>query len=140
VVAFVVSTVVTVLMTLAIIPYAKRRPPGTPLTWGEAMVSATYVFAIFTLAYGIVPHQWLTLAESELNWRADILVAGPETSIGFLPFTITMQVLKDVVAATIYIVFLGAHIAMWAIWQGRGKEKPKEIPTSAYGRPLARKA
>jgi hypothetical protein len=29
---------------------------------------------------------------------------------------------------------------LWSIWQGRGKERPKEIPTSAYGRPLVRKA
>lgn len=138
-VALIVSTVVTVLMTIAIVVYAKRRPVGTPLTWGEAMLAAVYVFAIMVLAYGIVPHQWLTLAESELNWREDRLLIGPGTSINS-PVTITFRVIKDLIATIIYVVFLGAHIAMWAIWQGRGKAKPKEIPTSAYGRPLVKKA
>lgn len=139
-VALIASTLATVLMSVAILAYGKRRPPGTPLTWGEAMVAATYVFAIFTLAYGVVPHQWLTLAESELNWRQDRLVSGPFGIIGAGPIDITYRVLKDLVATIIYVVFLGGHIALWAIWQGRGKEKPKEIPTSPYGRPLARKA
>jgi hypothetical protein len=139
VVALIASTLLTVAMTLAIVPYGKRRPVGTPLTWGEAMLAATYVFAITVLAYGIVPHQWLILAESELNWRADRILVGPESAIA-VPVTITFRVLKDLVATIIYVVFLGAHIAMWAIWQGRGKAKPKEIPTSAYGRPLVKKA
>ncbi|HUF32194.1 MAG TPA: hypothetical protein VMN58_03160 [Acidimicrobiales bacterium] len=139
-VALIASTLATILMSVAIVAYGKRRPPGTPLTWGEAMVAATYVFAIFTLAYGVVPHQWLTLAESELNWRQDRLVSGPFGIIEAGPIEITYRVLKDLVATIIYVVFLGGHIALWAIWQGRGKEKPKEIPTSPYGRPLARKA
>jgi hypothetical protein len=140
VVALIVSTLATIVMSVAIVAYGRRRPVGTPVTWGEAMVAATYVFAIFTLAYGIVPHQWLTLAESELNWRADRLVAGPFNVIGVLPVDITYRVLKDLVATIIYVVFLGGHVALWAIWQGRGRERPKEIPTSPYGRPLARKA
>ncbi|CAN5903159.1 hypothetical protein BH23PLA1_BH23PLA1_44810 [soil metagenome] len=139
-VALIASTLATIVMSVAIVAYGKRRPPGTPVTWGEAMAAAVYVFAIFTLAYGIVPHQWLTLAESELNWRQDRLVAGPFGIIAAAPIDITYRVLKDLVATIIYVVFLGGHIALWAIWQGRGKEKPKEIPTSPYGRPLARKA
>lgn len=138
-VALIASTLLTVAMTLAIVWYAKRRPVGTPVTWGEAMLAATYVFAITVLAYGIVPHQWLTLAESELNWRADRILIGPESSPS-IPVTVTYRVLKDLIATIIYVVFLGAHIAMWAIWQGRGAKKPKEIPTSAYGRPLVKKA
>jgi hypothetical protein len=30
------------------------------------------------------------------------------------------------------------QIALWSIWQNRGKSKPKEIPTSAFGRPLVK--
>ena len=42
-------------------------------------------------------------------------------------------------------MYLGAQIALWAVWQGRGdkaerKRKALEEKTTAYGRPLARKA
>ena len=38
--ALIVSFVVTVGLTLLVIPYGKRRKPGTPVTWGEAMLAA----------------------------------------------------------------------------------------------------
>ena len=40
----------------------------------------------------------------------------------------------------IYVGFLVLHVAMWMIWQNRGKTKPAEIETSTYGRPLVRRA
>ena len=42
------------------------------------MVFATYVFFILFWVYGVVPHQWLTWADSELNWRPDRFIVGPE--------------------------------------------------------------
>jgi hypothetical protein len=32
------------------------------------------------------------------------------------------------------------QIALWAIWQGRGKVKQRELPTSSFGRPLVKGA
>ena len=46
--------------------------------------------------------------------------------------------LATMFAAGIYIVALGIQIWLWAKWQNRGKTKPKEIPTSAFGRPLVK--
>ena len=139
-VAFLVSFVATILLTLAVIPYGKRRPPGTPITWGQAMLAATYAFAVLFLAYGIVPHQWLAWADNELNWRADKILYGPGDIVAKLPFTVTYQVLRDLVAATIYVVFLGGMVFVWSMWQRRGKTKPAELPVSSYGRPLVKKA
>lgn len=144
-VALVFSLVVTIVMTLAIVPVAKRRPVGKPVSWGEGIFAATYVFFVFFLAYGVVPHQWLTHADNELAWRADKILVGP--TIGdqglfeYLPFTITYQVIRDIVAVGIYAVFLGLNIFVWAWWQNRGKAKAAapELTTSAYGRPLVRK-
>jgi hypothetical protein len=93
------------------------------------------------LAYGIVPHQWLTWADNELGWRADKILFGPGDVLDkALPFTMTYLVVRDLIATGIYIVFFGAQIALWMWWQNRGREKPKEIETSAYGRPLVRPA
>ena len=143
-VAFIFSFVVTAAMTLAIIPLAKRRPTGTTLSWGEAMVAAVYSFFVMFMAYGVVPHQWLNHADSELNWRADRLVVGPkigsEHILEKLPFVLTRQVFRDIIAATIYIVFLALQVYVWVWWQKRGQAKAsvKEL-VSAYGRPLVRR-
>jgi hypothetical protein len=142
-VAFLTSLVVTIGLTGGFMAYGRRRPVGSPLTWGEAMAASMVVFFVIFLAYGVVPHQWLAWADNELGWRKDKIFAGPagvETkSLGFdIPLTITYQTIRDVIAAGIYIVFLGAQIALWSLWQNRGKTKPKEIETSAFGRPLVR--
>src|SRR3546814_13392270 len=57
--------------------YSKRRAPGAPRLWGEAMVAATFAFLLLNLWYGVVPHQWITLAENEWGCSSDRPVAGP---------------------------------------------------------------
>jgi hypothetical protein len=146
-VAFVGSVLISLLMIASIFWYAKRRPVGTPLSWGEAMAAGTYVFFCLFWAYGVVPHQWLTYAESELGMRPDAFLAGP-SGTGWtreIPVNISKETLSHLVAVTIYGVFLGLHVALWAVWQGRGdkverQRKALEEKTTAYGRPLARKA
>lgn len=140
-VAFVFSLIATIALTAVAPLYGRRRPPGTPLTWGEAMVAAFFVFFVMFLAWGVMPHQWLAYADNDLQWRKDKIVMGPGDLLDkLLPFTITYEAVRDIIAAGIYVVTLGVMIALWAQWQNRGKEKPKELPTSAYGRPLVKKA
>ena len=79
-VAFVGSVALSIVMTAAILWYAKRRPVGTPVSWGEAMFAATYVFLLMFWAYGVVPHQWLTWADNELGWRSDAYLLGPNST------------------------------------------------------------
>jgi hypothetical protein len=140
VVAFVVSLIALVLSVAVIVLVARRRPVGAPLTWGEAMIASTYAFFVMFLAYGIVPHQWLAWADNELSWRADKILLGWGDIFDKLPFTLTYQVIRDVVAAGLYVVFLGAQVFLWSMWQNRGKTKPAELPVSSYGRPLVKKA
>lgn len=143
--AFIFSIIVTVLLTLVVIPVAKRRPIGTPLTWGEAALAAVYVFGILFLAWGVVPHQWLTYAENELNWSAGKVVYGPgdvlqpQASGGDFPFTINYRHVKDAIAALIYGIGLMAFGFIWTAWQRRGTKKSTEVAVSSYGRPLVRK-
>ncbi|HET6664429.1 MAG TPA: hypothetical protein VFG94_09230 [Acidimicrobiales bacterium] len=129
----------------AMVLYAKRRPVGAPLSWGEAMLAATLAFALMFWAYGVVPHQWLTYSGNELSWRPDKILLGPKLPFTgreglfeyFLPFTVNYENLSHIGAVLIYGLFLGMHVAAWSIWQGRGKEKPLELD-SAYGRPLVK--
>ncbi|MFN7970478.1 MAG: hypothetical protein U0P47_14205 [Acidimicrobiales bacterium] len=85
-VAFFTSLLVAILLVAPIFPYAKRRPVGTPITWGEAILAGTYVFFILFWIYGVVPHQFLTWADSELSWRPDRIWLGPN-GVMVVPFT-----------------------------------------------------
>lgn len=144
-VAFALSVIVTIVLTGLIVWYMGRRPAGTPHTWGEAMFGAMVVFFLMFWVYGVVPHQWLTWADNELNWRADKLFIGwggflePQTQDGWNPITINYVHLRDIVAVLIYGVALAGNIALWAMWQNRGKAKAEPEPErSTFGRPLVR--
>ncbi|MGI9596743.1 MAG: hypothetical protein ACR2QK_11315 [Acidimicrobiales bacterium] len=144
-VALITSILAAVVMTWGVLAYAKRRPVGTPVSWGEAMVGSVYVFFLAFLAYGVIPHYWLQLAENELSWRADRTVFGPGNIVqpqsqgGWFPFDITYRSISDSIAALFYIVFLGAQIWLWGAWQGRDKaDKSTDVVTSTYGRPLVK--
>lgn len=148
-VAFVFSTLVTVLMSLVVIPYGKRRALGKSLSWGEAMVSSLYGFFVMFLAYGVVPHQFLTHADNELRWRKDKLLFGPGGILkpkslgGWFPMTLNYEsILRDNITVVIYLAFLGLHIYLWLWWQNRGKPKAstKALLTSNFGRPLVKKS
>ena len=157
-VAFIASLILLLAMVGVCVRVAKRRQPGTPMTWGEAFVAATFVYLLLFVAYGIVPHQFLALADNELEWRSDKIgiptgpiKSGPGIKDHLLfptgiplpngKFMLTAQVLRDVIAAGLYGVFLGGQFYGWLWWQKRGRkagEQPELV--SAYGRPLLRSA
>ena len=153
-VAFVVSVLVMLALVIPIPLYARHRPVGTFLSWGEAMIAATYVFFIIFWIYGVVPHQFLTWADSELNWRPDVIWFGPGVQITlpfdiaslstpWFPITVSARAVRDIVAVVIYVVFLGLQMWMWAWWQKRGERAAAQKaiePTSTYGRPLVKRA
>ena len=146
--AFIGSTILSILMGYSIFWYSKRRPVGAPVSWGEAMFAATYVFFIMFWVYGVVPHQWLTWADNELKWRSDAYLLGPSSTstlpiLQNLPMNVSKQVVRDLIAVGIYGGFLVGHVALWSIWQGRGdaaqrKQKAIEERTTTFGRPLVR--
>ncbi len=149
--AFVSSLMVLVLGIAVAMYVGHRRPLGTPLTWGEAFLAATFGFGLMILAYGIIPHQWLNYADNELLWRPDRILLGistaglhfgdaAKTAGGSGRILVSYQALRDIVAATLYIVFLGGQMVLWSIWQKRGRAKGALEPTSRFGRPVIRRA
>ncbi len=151
--AFVSSIIVLVLGVALCMYVGARRPIGTPLTWGEAMVAGTYAFGLMLLAYGIVPHQWLNFADNELLWRPDKLLVGISSGGvvwgndaknlgGTGRILINYQAIRDIIATVIYVVALGGQMYLWSIWQKRGRKKPGDVEEarSRFGRPVLRKA
>lgn len=149
-VAFVASWLVALLSLVPVFWLMKRRPADQLMTWGEAMIGATYVFFVLFWIYGTVPHQWLTYAESELNWRSDQFLIGFRTpwdqSQGILewalPFTLTYGTVKDLIAVAVYGVGLVANVAVFVMWQKRGNQvNVGQLDVqSRYGRPLVKAA
>lgn len=147
-VAFVASWLISLVALIPVFWMMRTRPADKEATWGEAMIGATYVFFVLFWIYGTVPHQWLTFAESELNWRSDQKLIGPplpwDSSQGILgwalPFDLTYAAIKDIIAVLIYGVGLVANVAIFSIWQKRGDtiEAPAIESQSRYGRPLVR--
>jgi len=146
--AFIVSFVASLVMAFAIPWYGKRRPKGSPVTWGEAMLGATYVFAMLFLTYGIMPHQFIDHADKNLGWSKDKVIFGPggilkpESAGGWNPITLQYEAIRDTVVVLLHALFFGIHMWVAVAWQKRGDDAAakKELPTSTYGRPLVKKA
>ncbi len=151
--AFISSIIATIVMVAVCLYVGARRPIGTPVTWGEAMVGGAWVFGIMLLVYGIVPHQWLTFADNELLWRPDKLLVGISSAGvvwgngakdlgGTGRILINYQAIRDIIATVIYVVALGGQMYLWSVWQKRGRKKPGDVEEarSRFGRPVLRKA
>lgn len=144
-VAFVTSSLIGLLGCVAVLVYGRRRSVGAPLSWGQAMVAAMFAFFMFFWWYGVIPHQWLNWADTDLGWRTDAyLVQSGQALFGqewlnWWPLDVNLQAVRDIIVVGIYGVGLVLHVALWMIWQDRGKERPIAIPASRYGRPLVRK-
>jgi len=145
--AFLVSFILSTIGALLVIPYAKRRPKGTPTSWGEAMLASTYVFALMFVAFGIVPDKFIAHADAELGWTKNLIIYGPgdifkPTALGgSFPITMSYEAVRDIVVIVIHLWYFGLLIFLWSFWQKRGDGTPsKEIATSTFGRPLVKKS
>jgi hypothetical protein len=149
--AFLASLIVLAVGTGIAVLVGKRRPVDKPLTWGEAFLAATFVFAMMLVAYGIAPHQWLDYADNELLWRKDKLAmaaSGDGIKFGDAAATlggsgriiVNYEAIRDIVATLIYVVTFAGQLMLWAWWQRRGKKRPQLELTSSYARPVIKRA
>jgi hypothetical protein len=134
---------------LGIVSALMRRPkPDRPATWAECMAGAVGVFALFILCFAVIPHEWLNFADGYLNWSTDKFVfTHNQWGARLPPIDLPFSVLKDAVAAGIYVVFVGLAIFLFSKWQKRptASEAAAEsieqvVRTSRFGRPVKAKA
>jgi hypothetical protein len=143
VVAFAASVIVTVALVLVAMRVISRRPKGTPMTWGEAFVGATFIWALFLLTYAIVPHQFITMCDKDFGWRSDTfgIPTGPFYTWPIINGRlVNQQTIRDIIVSNIYVVGLVAHVMLWGWANRRGDKGAEVVPVSPYGRPLVRKA
>ena len=144
------SVILVVLMVPVMI--ALRKPKSDkPTTWAQAMAGSVYVFALFLLAYAVIPHEFITFCDKYLQWGKDKYVIKSTTQFPLVhswnwPVSIDAQSVRDILVVTIYVVFFGANIALFVKWQDRKTkpedtdEKPVVVGRSRFGRPLKAKA
>ena len=139
-VAFVTSVLISALLIGVGVFTMKRRPADAPTTWGEAMVAGAFVFGALFWVFGVVPHQWIQWADSDLGWRPDKFLVGPGEILGELPVDIPYSALRDIGVVIINTVYFVTMVKLWGAWQRRGQAKPVDEtqPASDYGRPLVK--
>jgi hypothetical protein len=143
--------------------YAVIKTPkksNEPATWAQVMLGAMFVWFMFALGYGVIPHEWLTFGNSYLNFdSSSYFVHKSQFAQNLPPFDVTRDKIVDAVAAVIYVIVLGLNIAFFAAWQKRKVAEPaaegaapseagpvtggtifsrlrRAKRTSAYGRPV----
>jgi hypothetical protein len=132
---------------LVIVAVLMRRPkPNRPATWAECIAGAVGVFAMMTLAYAVIPHEWITFSDKYLQWDTTVFLFRSNQRMFFFPwnwpFSFDKHNIRDIIVVVIYGIAIGLNVGLFAAWQKRGQEKVEaEAPkprTSRFGRPLRR--
>ncbi|CAN5846195.1 hypothetical protein BH18ACT6_BH18ACT6_21710 [soil metagenome] len=115
----------------------KRR-----MTWALAAFTALLAWIELVLIFGIVPSEWLSLSQTDLDWSPQkIFVTIPSWLVLGNDVAISFAALKDIISGGYHVTILGAAIVFAYQIQSFGKPrkaeaKPAQI--SPYGRPLVR--
>ncbi len=128
------------------------RDPERKATWAECFAGAVGVFALLMLAYAIVPHEYLTFANAQLEWgdTSKFIWTSNDDILGLInihyPFNFDFPALRDIIVTVIYGVLLTTNLKLWVMWQQRLEVKTAPSPEAAperrsrFGRPLRRTA
>lgn len=137
------------LIGLVIVFVLMRRPkPDRPATWAECIAGAVGVFAMMTLAYAVIPHEWITFSDKYLQWDTTVFLFRSNQKMLFFPwnwpFNFDKHNIRDIIVTVIYGIAIGLNLALFVMWQKRGQEKPEVEETtpkkSRFGRPLRRQS
>lgn len=111
-----------------------------PLTWARAAVGAWLFVGTMLIVFGVIPNQWLTLAQSTLEWTPQkVFLTVPSALVLGNELSISYAVLKDIISGTYAVVMLLVVAVAMVRWQERAKrgaEAAPPTPISAYGRPM----
>lgn len=113
---------------------------GRPMTWARAGFTAFITWIELVLIFGIVPSEWLSLSQTDLDWSPQrIFVTIPSWVVLGNEVAISYAALKDIISGGYHVAVLGGAIVFAYKIQDFGKprkarDKPQGV--SPYGRPL----
>jgi hypothetical protein len=116
---------------------------GRPMTWARATFTAFLTWMEFVLIFGIVPSEWLNLAQTDLDWSVQrIAFTIPPWLVLGNQVDISWGAIKDAISGGYNVgVLVAAVVFAYQIQDiGRKRPAPAEKPEkiSPYGRPLVR--
>jgi FtsH-binding integral membrane protein len=141
------SVILLVIGLAVVAAIMHKRPADKKATWAECMAGAVGVFALMTLAYGVIPHEWITFSDKYLQWDTTKFLFRSHQDVFGLgivnwPFNFDMHNIRDIIVVGIYGIALGLNIYLFTKWQKRSvvvaapaEGAPKK---SRFGRPLRR--
>jgi len=109
----------TLLFTIGIViafVWTRKPKPAEPSTWAKTIAGAMLVWAMMTLGYGTIPHEWLTFANSYLNFNTATWVMRRNRIIHF---DIPRSAVVDLGVTTIYGIVLVLQVWLFIRWQKR---------------------
>lgn len=113
------------------------------MTWAVATVAAFVTWIELVIIFGMVPSEWLTFAQTDLDWsgQREWIVIPPWLVLGN-DVAVSYAALKDAISMGYHIVMLSAGavlgIELQKMYKGRPAKAEKPEPKSPYGRPLVK--
>lgn len=112
------------------------------LTWALATVGAFLLTLELIILLGIVPNQWLNLAQGTLDWsERRIVFTVPKWLVLNNNVAISFAALKDMIVAGYSTTVLIAAAVIAYQWQERDRRRARKAAattTSLYGRPVVK--
>ncbi len=110
-----------------------------PMTWARASFAAMLAWYQLILYFGIIPSEWLNLAQGPLAWTSRPAFTVPAWLVLNNEVTISFRVLKDLISAGYYTnatiaLIYGAYKVQEMYKASKTATKP--VAVSDYGRPL----
>jgi len=112
-----------------------------PMTWSRAAIAAALTWLEFVLLFGVVPSEWLNLAQTDLDWSPQkVAFTIPPWIVLGNGVDISLGVIKDAISGA-YNTGLLAVAPVFALMiqrmkDGRPAAAEAERPKSPYGRTL----
>lgn len=110
------------------------------MTWARASFLGLITWFELVVYFGIIPSEWLNLAQGPLSWTPQKSVAIPRWLVLNNDIEVSLAVAKDAISGGYHMVMLGAAIFFAYKIQDFGKVKATtpEAKVSPYGRPLTK--
>lgn len=112
---------------------------GRPFTWARAAIGAWLFTAMAVVVFGVIPNQWVALAQASLEWTPQkVFVTIPPALVLGNELSISYATLQQMIVGGYPVVMLGLIAVVMVQWQKRTRavKKPRPTPVSAFGRPM----
>lgn len=112
---------------------------GRPFTWARAAIGAWLFTAMAVVVFGVIPNQWVALAQASLEWTPQkVFVTIPPALVLGNELSISYAALQQMIIGGYPVVMLGLIATVMVQWQKRTRavKKPRPTPVSAFGRPM----